>query len=174
MKKNILITGRPGIGKTTAIKRLSKLIVNVAGGFITEEIRESGKRRGFSVRDLVTDESGQLAHSAFESPRVVGRYRVDLESFEKVGVTALRDALERDGVILVDEIGKMELFSLAFRECFMKCLESAHPVVATIMLKSEPYADAVKRRGDVELFTLDLATRDRLPNNIMNLLKAIG
>ncbi|TET37928.1 MAG: NTPase [Planctomycetota bacterium] len=174
MKRNIFISGRPGIGKTTAVLRLSKLMLNIAGGFVTEEIREGGKRRGFTVRDLVTGAEGRLAHAAHESDHVVGRYRVDLESFEEVGVRALEDALQRDGLILVDEVGRMELFSLEFRRLFTECLDSDQPVVATIMLKQEPYADAIKRRDDVELVTIDLANRDTLPNKIQARLQALA
>jgi len=174
MKKNIFIAGRPGIGKTTAILRLSKLMLNVAGGFVTEEVRESGKRRGFNVCDIVTGAKGRLAHINHDSDHVVGRYRVDVESFEEIGVRALADALQRDGVILVDEIGKMELFSLEFRRLFTECLDSEHPVIATIMLKEEPYADAVKRRPDVDLVTIDLVNRDVLPNRILERLQKMG
>ncbi|MEM2538511.1 MAG: NTPase, partial [Candidatus Methanomethylicia archaeon] len=110
----IAITGRPGIGKSTVCLKVIDLLRNKGfkvGGVICPEIRECGVRVGFKVLDLISGKEGLLAHVKYSSPFTVGKYFVQLESFESVAIPALEDALNNADVIIFDEIGPMELKS---------------------------------------------------------------
>ncbi|MEM2795263.1 MAG: NTPase, partial [Thermofilaceae archaeon] len=132
--KNLLITGHPGVGKTTAVlkvtEELRKLGIHV-GGFISREIRESGVRTGFVVVDLSTGEEAYLARVGKGLPRI-GKYVVLVGELERVGVKAIIKALEISDVIVIDEIGPMKLYSPLFRKAVVKALNSSKPVIATI------------------------------------------
>lgn len=83
--KNFLITGAPGAGKTTLIKKLADGLRHLnPAGFYTSEIREGGVRRGFALAsfDKNTDERGVLSHVDFKGPYRVGKYGVDVEGLE--------------------------------------------------------------------------------------------
>ena len=150
MKSVYLLTGRPGTGKTSLIKQaVSELKVN-AGGFYTEEIRSRGTRLGFKLVTLDRQEA-VLAHVNLHSRYRVGKYGVDVESLNRVGVFALRQAATQSDLIVVDEIGKMELFSANFREAVLEMIGSGKRVLGTIMLVPNPWADAIKRQPQVNL-----------------------
>ena len=150
MKSVYLLTGRPGTGKTSLIKQaVSELKVN-AGGFYTEEIRGRGTRLGFKLVTLDGQEA-VLAHVNLHSRYRVGKYGVDVESLNRVGVFALRQAATQSDLIVVDEIGKMELFSANFREAVLEMIGSGKRVLGTIMLVPNPWADAIKRQPQVNL-----------------------
>src|SRR5207253_25633 len=113
MTKKILLTGRPGCGKTTLIKRVVKELALPAGGFYTEEIRERGRRVGFKIVTLEGKEA-VLAHVDFKTAQCVGKYRLDLAGLETVGIEALRTALRARQLVVIDEIGPMEIRSGIF------------------------------------------------------------
>jgi len=159
MKRAWLLTGPPGVGKTSVIRQAVTRLE--AGGFYTEEIRESGVRQGFRLVTL-DGKSAMLAHVEFKSPHRVGKYGVDVASLEQVGVAALRRAIQEDPVVVIDEIGKMELFSEAFRQVVLEALESGKKVLGTIMLKPYPWADEIKRRPEVNLVRLSLDNRQQV------------
>lgn len=165
----ILITGRPGVGKTTLIKKLSRLLQN-AGGFYTEEIRESGKRIGFKIVTL-DGEEGILARTDLPFPYRVGKYYVNLKDLEEIGVRSLEGALREKNLIIVDEIGKMELLSSKFREVVEKIFDSEKDVVATIKKSSDPFVEKIKNRNDVVIFELNEKNRNSLLNEILSVLK---
>ncbi len=163
--KNILITGKPGTGKTTLIKRILERLDN-AGGFFTEEIRESGQRKGFKLVTLEGDES-VLAHINISSRRRVGKYGVDLVSFEEIGVSSVERAIQENDYIVIDEIGKMELFSDRFKEAVIKALDSSKTVIAAVPSYSIPFVDRIKNREDVKIFRIDLKNRDRTAEEVV-------
>lgn len=148
MITNILLTGKPGIGKTTLIL---KVIDNLdAGGFYTKEIRESGNRVGFELITL----SGQrkvFAHRDFQTKYRVGKYSIDVSVLDDLGVESIRKAISDKKVIVIDEIGKMELFSEKFRKIVISALDSHCSVLATITKASHPFVERVKSRNDVEI-----------------------
>ncbi len=109
-----LLTGRPGTGKTSLIKEAVARYRSRAGGFYTEEIRSQGTRLGFKLVTLDGQEA-VLSHVGIQSPYRVGKYGVDVGSLERVGVATLRQAVKERDLIVVDEIGKMELFRLDSR-----------------------------------------------------------
>jgi nucleoside-triphosphatase len=157
----LLITGPPGIGKTSLIKSLLGEISCAAGGFLTEEIREGEERVGFRVTAL-DGSAATLAHTrGIRGPRV-GRYQVDVPAFEAVGVRAMEAALREADLVVVDEIGKMELCSPRFVEALEACLHSPKTLLGTILQAPHPWLDAVKRRPTVELYRLTTKNRTHL------------
>jgi len=150
MKTVYLLTGRPGTGKTSLVRQAVAELKGKAGGFYTEEIRVQGTRLGFKLTTLDGQEA-VLAHVNFKSRYRVGKYGVDIDALERVGVPALAEAIRQCDVIVIDEIGKMELFSNRFREVVLEAVNSGKPVLGTIMLASHPWADEIKRQSQVEL-----------------------
>jgi nucleoside-triphosphatase len=163
----ILLTGRPGVGKTTVVRRVLERMRGVAGGFLTEEIRRQGRRLGFLVTDIRTGQTGTLAHVKRKGGPRVGKYVVDVAEFERIGVAALREALKRPGSIVIDEMGKMELSCPAFAEAVLQVLDSGHPVLATVPVFRHPFIDALRRRDDLRLITVTAENRGGLPDEIV-------
>lgn len=158
---NVFVTGKPGIGKTTIIERVLEQLDVEAGGFYTREIREGGSRVGFSIVGL-HGERGMLAHVDLDGPYRVGRYGVNRDDLERVGVAAIERAMESSDLIVMDEIGRMELCSEAFRSAVMRALDSRKPVFGTIQARQNEFLDSVRARADVEIFTVGTANRECL------------
>src|SRR5215510_13251006 len=120
----LLLEGRSGIGKTTVTRRLTTLLRAAGvplGGFVSDEIRVGGRREGFTV-EAVSGDRGVLAHVDLPGPPRVGRYGVDLRAFERIALLTLA-ASQPGGVVVVDELGKMELASAAFRDAVAALLD---------------------------------------------------
>jgi nucleoside-triphosphatase len=166
----LLIEARPGAGKTTALGRLAELL-NDAGvrpaGFLTREIREHGRRVGFEIETFDGDK-GLLAHVDIKGPPRVGRYGVDLDEFERVALPALETATS---IVLIDELGKMELASERFKSKVLDVFESDVPIVATVHTARHPFTDELKRRTGVSTVRLTAANRDGLPEELLNRLR---
>lgn len=159
----VLIEARPGAGKTTALQRVATLLresEQSIAGFLTEEIRNHGRRVGFAIEDLASGERTTLAHVELPGPPRVGRYGVDLDQLERLAVPALR--VDADA-ILIDELGKMELASEALRTEVLAVLDRRTPVAATVHAFRHPFTDALKERRDIQLVPLTRENRDRLP-----------
>src|SRR5438309_7418466 len=103
VNKKVLLTGRPGCGKTTLVKRVVKNLSQRAAGFYTEEIRDGGIRVGFRLVTLEGDE-GILAHIDFKTSERVGKYRLELSALEAVGANAIREAKQAMRLSVVDVI----------------------------------------------------------------------
>jgi nucleoside-triphosphatase len=173
MAPNLLLIGQPGVGKTTVIKAVAQTLGARADGFYTEEIRESGKRQGFRLNGL-RGEQGILAHVKLKGrgrPRV-GRYAVDVAAVDQVGVAALQRAVAKSRIVIIDEIGKMELFSALFKEAVLAALDSGSPVIATAMARPHPWVDALKARPDVTLWQVTFENRDEMPTRLLKWLNS--
>ena len=166
--RNILITGRPGAGKTTLIKEIVEKLGKPAGGFYTEEIRRSGQRIGFGIKTL-DGKSGMLSSIDIDSPCRIGKYKVNLPEFERVALPAVEGGLAKSKIIIIDEIGPMELFSQKFKDTVLKALDSPNQVIATIKQKGAKFIDKIKSRRDVTIFNLCSDNREEILNKILGL-----
>ena len=169
-KRVILLTGLPGVGKTTVLIRVVEgLRANgiTVGGIISNEVRENGIRMGFEISDLTNGKRGWLARVNQKSGPRFGRYRVSLEGLDKIGVEAIDRAIEKCEVIAIDEIGPMELYSYKFKLSAERALESKKFVLAVIHSKSkDPLIAMAKQRSDSEIFVVTLADREMLPQEL--------
>ncbi|GFE19595.1 NTPase [Streptomyces libani] len=168
MPTRILLEGRPGVGKTTVVRRLAALLLNRrAVGFTTEEIRQGGTRTGFALETLDSGLRGVLAGVDLPGPPRVGRYGVDLDVMERLALPPLRSADPARGeLVLIDELGRMELACTAFQDVVRCLFTSELDIVATVHAKSDPFTDALKRRADIELVQVNRANRDALPEDL--------
>ena len=170
MTEKVLLTGRPGCGKTTLIKRVVNNLPRRVGGFYTEEIRDGGTRAGFRIVTLDAEEV-VFAHVDFKTRERVGKYGLDLSALEKTGVEAVREAVHRRRLVVIDEIGPMEIRSPIFRETVNEALDSEVPVLATIFARSLPFTDATKSRPDVTLIEVCPDNRERLVSELSDRFK---
>jgi nucleoside-triphosphatase len=154
--KNLFITGPPRSGKTTLIKKLCGIdsFKQACGGFYTEETREEEERSGFKIVTVPEGKTGLLAKKGLPSSHKVGLYGVNIAALEEIGCRAMIHSLREGKIILVDEIGKMELHSIKFKHTLVEGLDSSCKVLATIMERPNAFADKIKRRPDVQLLHL--------------------
>lgn len=169
---NILFTGPPGCGKTTLIRRIVQDLKTPLTGFFTQEIREKGKRVGFTISTL-DDKKALLAHVNFSGRYRVGRYGVVLESIDNVAVPSMIPRNLKESVV-IDEIGKMECFSSLFRKTVLDVFEMPNVVIGTISLRGDEFINRVKDRSDVLVVEMSEKNRDELTNTYVNLLKQSG
>lgn len=124
-------------------------------------------RQGFRIVALDGQEA-TLAHIDMSSPYRVSKYRVDIDALDRVGVSALRQAVKEAELIVVDEIGKMELLSPRFKEAVTQALNSGKRVLGTIMLDPHPFVDEIKRRPQVEVFPVTRDNRTDAMKKVLN------
>ena len=165
--KNILVTGPPGCGKSTLLEKVIEQLKQPLSGFITRETREKGKRVGFSIETLDGKKS-VLAHIRSASPYKVGRYGVSIEIIDRLVVPSLKIA-DPGGIIIVDEIGKMECLSASFRSAVSNILDSPGLVLGSISQRGGPFIQSIREREDVLLIDITPANRDLLVDSILEM-----
>lgn len=170
-KRIFLLTSSPGIGKTTLLLKIVEALKAkgyCVGGMISREVREGGTRVGFEILDLVTNKRGWLAQVSQKTGPQVGKYRVNLEDLNNVGVAAIISAVRSCDVVAVDEIGPMELFSEKFKQAVMDAVESGKLVIGVIHWRAkDKLIEMVKNREDAETFTVTYENRGKLYQHIL-------
>ena len=166
----ILLTGLPGCGKTTAIKRIiAELGRTSIAGFYTGEIREGKIRKGFRFKRL-DGAGGILAHVDIKSHFKVGKYGVDVVGFEKSIVPVLDFGRSSAELFVIDEIGKMECFSRKFVTAVRCLFASDKSVLATVARKGSGLVSEVKDYPATQLFNLTHKNREKTIAEIIQIL----
>ncbi len=167
----LAVTGSPGSGKTVLCGRIAEALTREpgikVGGIVTSEIRDrAGKRLGFRISDLGSAETGTLAHVDYRSGPRVGKYRVNVEALESIGVAAIEGALQAAHCLVIDEIAPMELKSRRFISVVERALVAEIPLLAAFQKRSRhPLVQAVRRTSHV--YTITPANRDDVRNRIL-------
>ena len=170
MARRIGITGRPGVGKSTVVRRLIERVAaekaeKKVGGMLTAEMREQGKRTGFVVEDISTGEKGILAHIREKGPKV-GKYGVNIANLERIGVSAIEKAMENADIIVIDEVGPMELKSKKFVNAVENAIESDKDMIVTVHWRANhPLVRRIK--DEFDMCEVTVANRDALHVQIL-------
>jgi nucleoside-triphosphatase len=171
MKRLFLLTGPPRTGKTTILQKVVEKLSGRdfrIGGMISKEINNKGTRLGFEIYDVSTGQRGILAHVHQPVGPKLGKYRVNLHDLKSIGARGIRDATLKADVVVVDEVGPMELFSEEFKDAMQEVLESQKPLIATIHYRMKaPMIQKLKSREDAHLIEISLENRDRLSTLIV-------
>lgn len=171
LKKILLLTGSPGIGKTTVLVRVVEDLKSKGysvGGMLSREVRSRGSRVGFEVLSLTDNQHGWLARGDQNQGPQVGNYRVNLSDLDRVGVVAVAEAVDRSQVVAIDEIGPMELFSDNFKKAVAKAIHGEKLVVATVHWRQRGFLIfTLKDVQDVEWFEVTLNNREKLHEQIL-------
>jgi nucleoside-triphosphatase len=161
------LTGSPGVGKTTVLMKTVEALKErgySVGGMVSREVREGGVRVGFEIVDVNSSRRGWLAHVNQKAGPQVGKYRVNIRDLEDIGASTIVDAIESCGIVAIDEIGPMELFSGKFKEAARKALESRKVVLVVVHWKAQDRLIlAAKNREDADSVIVTVENRERLP-----------
>ncbi|GBC74886.1 Nucleoside-triphosphatase THEP1 [archaeon HR06] len=170
MAKLILITGRPGIGKTSLIINLVDRLREkgfLIGGIVSRELRRDKERYGFEILDLLSGKRGLLASIDLPYGPRIGKYKVNLIDLKEIASNSLDKALENCDLIVCDEVGPMELLSPEFKRSIKKALDSGKPLLFSLHHKiRDPIVEELLAKGEV--FELTLENRDELKEKVFN------
>jgi len=158
-----LVTGPPGVGKSTTVSRVVLRLKSsgaIVGGCTTGERRVKGERVGFEIRDLTNGTIGELASIARTLGPKVGKYRVNLTDIAAVGAKGISDAALRSEIVVIDELGPMELTSPEFRRAVRTCLDSGKPVLAVVHERLEDDLISEMRSKSRSIVELSQHNRD--------------
>lgn len=176
----ILITGSPGVGKTTVIQKCLRHLgqqqrCKVAGFYTRERRGPDGRRVGFEAVGLTEPvQVVPLATVKSQSNLRVGKYGVELPEFEQLVRSELTERLENNAderqvdLFVVDEIGKMECFSDLFVETMHQIAQQGNvPLLATVAQKGGgiSFVSEIKQQAD-QVITVTRENRDDLPSQL--------
>ena len=172
----VFLTGAPGVGKSTVVRRVAenlKLEGVKIGGMTSGDLRSGSARVGFEVRNLLTNETGVLAHVNQSFGPRIGKYRVNSEDLDQVGTAAILSAIKDADLVVVDEVGPMELTSKRFKEAVQGALACGKPVLGTVHRNAQdPLVRAIKSGTGIEVIEVTNQNRDTLPGILMERFKA--
>ncbi len=169
--KNVLITGEPGVGKSTLIKRLVEPYGDRLDGFLTEEILEDDLRVGFRSR-LFDGRTGVLAHKDYAKVIRVGKYGVDPGVVNRLLVPAINFKSKPKAMLVIDEVARMQTWSENFRFCVYNALNADRPVLATVHTYVDPFTDMIKGRPDCTTIEIKTHNRDQLYDQLSGWLRS--
>lgn len=168
------ITGLPGSGKTYTLLKVIEMLKEdnlTIGGMIDEPLSDGRHKIGFTVRNIMTGETQVFASSEIESKIMVGKIGVDLGKFEEIGISAIKTACVECDIIVIDEVGKMEVESQAFIDAVKEALDVDKPMILTLHKKSRnPLLQDIRRRDDVRILEVTPTNRNLLPYKILRLM----
>ncbi|CAH0719602.1 unnamed protein product, partial [Brenthis ino] len=174
--KYFILTGDPGVGKTTMIKKIYSLLSSKGVktvGFITEEVRQNRVREGFDIVSLDGDR-GRLARDQTILPSPVkfsvGKYGVLVQEFENIALPSLKKT-DDSSVLVIDEIGKMEFFSQSFKSRIKEIFssQSKNIVLATIPVrKSDPLIESIRNNNRAKIWMITRENRNHIHEEILN------
>ncbi len=182
-KPKIGITGLPNVGKTATLAAICRKLERddfIVGGMITRAYRPdpAGERVGFYVENWETGEkevfSSKEFDTKFKTETDDGVYYVDTDPLDRIGVQAVKEAMQDEEVdiIIIDEVGKMEMHSEAFNATVKEALDCSKPVIMTLHKKSRnPLLQDLRRRDDVRILEVTAVNKNLLPYKIEKLLK---
>lgn len=167
----IFLTGLPGSGKSTVLMKVIELLRQMGlkvGGIATPEMRESGRRTGFLVKDIWSEREGIMASVGQKTGPTVSKYGVDVKGFERIALPALDFAVKSCDVCCVDEIGRMEFFSPKFKERIHEIVKIDKPMIAVL---HRDFVDQFRQYGKVIDVTPE--SRSGLPEEIVKKLQTL-
>jgi len=169
----IFITGKPGSGKTTIIEKIVEKLENKITGFYTKELRENGKRVGFEIITLKSKKREILAHVNTNSKFKVGKYKVNITGFEKLIEKEFSNfTIENTGLIIIDEVGKMELFSRKFTQYLKEILLSNKDGIGVVHQNTKTINWLKKIAGDeLKIIEVTINNRNELPDKIIEIIR---
>jgi nucleoside-triphosphatase len=171
LKRFFFLTGRPGVGKTSvlirAVEELKRKGYRVSG-MLSREVRERGVRVGFEIIDFPSGRRGWLAHVNQPTGPKVGKYKVNLKDLDFVGVDSIRNATQNAQIVIIDEIGPMELFSKAFKEAVIEAMKTGKPILGTIHFRArDPLINFIRNRDATEILEVTHENRAFLHNRLV-------
>ena len=111
-----------------------------------------------------------LAGIKVASPIRVGKYGVDVTCLDNIGVPAIVSAVNNQWLVVIDEIGPMELKSNKFRQTVAEVFNRDLVILASIVKRCIPFTDALKHRSDVNLFEVRHNNMDHILEKVLQLL----
>jgi len=150
MRKNLLIIGRPSIGKSTLIQAVVAK-ARRASGFFTREVRNWRRRRvGFEMISS-NNQRGVIAHVNFLDPTRTGRFGVKPEVIDRI----IAVKFDQDDLLYIDEIGQIQLSAKTFESVVLRFLDSPNTCIVTLSAVYEcELIEQIKARPDVILIEL--------------------
>ena len=163
MAFRLAVTGPPGVGKSTLVQKCANASRHKVGGVLARDKRVKDRRVGFELLDLGSGAMGMLADETGDGPQL-GKYRVRLDDLDRIGARAIEESLQSD-LIVVDEVGPMELSSKRFVAAVEKAIASDKPMLVVLHQWSQ-HPLAKKIRKTFRVITLSQENRDRIADEI--------
>ena len=177
MALRVFLTGVPGIGKSTVVRSSAEGIQKggiKVGGMTSGDLRSGSDRVGFEIRNLMTGEIGVLAHTNQPIGPRIGKYRVKTEDLDKIGTEAILFAINDADLIVIDEVGPMELTSHRFRNAVQAALACGKPLLGTVHRNAQdPIVREIKSSPSIEVIEVTHENRDTLPSIFVERFKTI-
>jgi len=169
------ITGLPGSGRTDLLLTIVKMLEadNVkVGGVITEPVEEEGKVTGFKMVDYITKEEALIAGTRIQSRARIEEFGIDLDTLGVFSVNAIKRAVFNSDLVIIDEIGRIQLKSEYFNKAVLNALKSNKPIIMTIYRRSRSsLLQEIRRRDDIRMLEVTPVNKGILPFKIFKVLK---
>ena len=163
------------MGKSTVVREVAdKIVVRGfrVGGMTSGDLRSGSARIGFEIRDLLTGKTGVLAHVNQTTGPRIGRYRVNTHDLDEIGAEAILSAVKYADLVVIDEVGPMELTSKRFKDAVQAALVCGKPVLGTVHRTArDPLVEAIRSGSGIEVIEVTHDNRETLPSNLVERFK---